>query len=519
MEPGPELVRHWIARAADRNPQKPWIISAEDERGITYGELQRLAGRLAAFLREQRIGPNDRVALLANNSIEHLACYVGVIAYGATICTIHVEMNRHHLDSILPALNPRLIVFEDGLGLDDLLATVSAPRLAIGCWDEIAGRETLYGAVNRYEASDAFFPAGGRHDAVILFTSGTSARPKGVVLTFRELLANAGPTAAGFGLTGDDRIYDFRSFNWCSAQTLSVLPPLERGASVIIGQQFSRRRFFEYIRTYGATIATGNPTTLGMLLNGEALDAEVPGLRFITSSSAPLLIEDWRRFEERFGIRVAQGYGSSETCWIAAHPGEGRRVGTVGKPLAYHDLRIVDGAGQPRAPGESGRIELGGFADNDYRYLGDDGTITIDSRGRFKTGDLGFLDADGYLHVTGREKELIIRGGVNISPLEIDSLLMRREDIIDVATVGIPDAIYGEEVVSFVVPRPGARVDADDLIRYCATVLPAFKAPKRILLSDALPRTERGKLDRKALRERWTRQESACRRPREGGDP
>ena len=512
MEPGPERLRDWIARAANRNPQKPWIISAEDGRSITYGELHRLAGRLAAFLREQRIGPNDRVALLANNSIEHLACYVGVVAYGATICTIHVEMNRHHLDNILPALNPRLIVFEDGLGLDDLLATGSAPRFAIGRWDDRAKGDTFFGAVNRCEASDATIAsAGGRDDAVVLFTSGTSARPKGVVLTFRELLANAPATAAGFGLTGNDRVYDFRSFNWCSAQTLSLVPPLERGASVIIARQFSRSRFFEHIRAYGATIATGNPTTLGMLLNGEDLsrDADVPNLRFITSSSAPLLTEDWRRFEERFGIRVAQGYGSSETGWIAAHPGESRRVGTVGKPLAYHDLRIVDAAGQPLQPGESGRIELGGFADNDYRCLAEDGTIRIDSRGRFKTGDLGFLDEDGYLHVTGREKELIIRGGVNISPLEIDSLLMQREDVIEVATVGIPDAIYGEEVVSFVVPRPGACVDADDLLRYCSAVLPAFKAPKRILLSEALPRTERGKLDRKALVARWTKERSA----------
>jgi acyl-coenzyme A synthetase/AMP-(fatty) acid ligase len=512
MEPGPELVRDWIARAAGRNPQKSWVISAEDGRAITYGELQRLTGRLAVFLRDRRIGPGDRVALLANNSIEHLACYVGVIAYGATICTIHVEMNRHHLDNILPALNPRLIVFEDGLGVDDLLATVSAPRFTIGRWDETAGRDTFFGAVNRCEPSDAFLAdAGGRNDAVILFTSGTSARPKGVVLTFRELLANAGPTASGFGLTGDDRIYDFRSFNWCSAQTLSVLPPLERGASLIIAQQFSRSRFFAHVRTYGATIATGNPTTLGMLRNGEDLsrDAEVPKLRFITSSSAPLLTEDWRRFEERFGIRVAQGYGSSETGWIAAHPGESRRFGTVGKPLAYHDLRIVDDGGHSLKPGESGRIELGAFADNDYRYLGEDGSIRIDSRGRFKTGDLGFLDVDGYLHVTGREKELIIRGGVNISPLEIDSLLMQREDVIEVATIGIPDALYGEEVVSFVVLRPGVRVGADDLLRYCANVLPAFKAPKRILLSDALPRTERGKLDRKALVARWTKERSA----------
>jgi long-chain acyl-CoA synthetase len=242
-----------------------------------------------------------------------------------------------------------------------------------------------------------------------------------------------------------------------------------------------------------------------MLLNGDEPAIAVPSLRCVTSSSAPLPVEDWRRFEERFGVRLAQGYGSSETGWIAAQPGEARRVGTVGKPLAYHRLGIVDGGGQAAKPGEIGAIELGGLADNDYRYLADDGTIRINSRDRMKTGDLGFLDQDGYLHVTGREKELIIRGGVNISPLEIDSLLMQRPEIVEVATVGIPDAVWGEEVVSYVVGRPGARVDADELLRYCGAVLPAFKAPKRILVSDALPKNERGKLDRKALVAQWGR--------------
>jgi acyl-coenzyme A synthetase/AMP-(fatty) acid ligase len=507
MEAGPQLVRDWIARAAARDPAKPWIVSAEDERAITYGALHALTGRLAAFLRDHGVGPGDRVVLLANNSIEHLACYAGVLAHGATICTIHVETNRHHLDGILPALKPRLIACEEGLGLGDLLAAIPARQFVLGRWDDRPGRDTFYGHVNRCAVAGAASETGGeRRDAVILFTSGTSAQPKGVVLTFRELLANAGPTAAGFGITGKDRIYEFRSFNWCSAQTLSALPSLREGASVIVGPRFTRSRFFAHIKAYGATIATGNPTTLGMLMNGDDLDADVPSLRFITSSSAPLVTEDWRRFEERFAIPVAQGYGCSEIGWIAAQPGEGRRLGTVGKPHAYHALRIVDSAGQALPPGGIGRIELGGFPDNDYRYLAEDGTIRVDSRGRFKTGDLGCLDQDGYLHVTGREKELIIRGGVNISPLEIDSLLMQRPELIEVATVGIPDAIYGEEVVSFVVGRPGVAIDADELLRYCGTVLPAFKAPKRIVLSDALPRTERGKLDRKALVARWSRE-------------
>ena len=274
----------------------------------------------------------------------------------------------------------------------------------------------------------------------------------------------------------------------------------------MLAEKFSASRFFQHLREHAITVATGNPTTINILLNSEqtAHRDGLPKLRYITSSSAPLLLEEWKRFEQKFGIPVAQGCGASEASWIAAIPGEQRRLGTVGKPLAYHDLAIVDADGRRLPPGEIGYVELGGLPDHPFRYLGDDGEIKIHSRDRYRTGDLGRLDADGFLMLTGREKEQIIRGGAKISPVEINSYLMQRADIIEAATVGVPDAIYGEEVVSYVVTRPGAGVDAAELLRYCATVLPAFKAPKQIVISSsALPKTERGKLDRKALAEKW----------------
>jgi acyl-coenzyme A synthetase/AMP-(fatty) acid ligase len=505
-EAGPHVLRHWIDRAAARDPDKPFIVSAEDGRAVGYAQFRDLTRRIATYLRGQGIGVNDRVALLSDNSIEHLVCYFGVIAYGATICTVHVEMNRNQLDNIFARLNPKLALYQPGLQLDDLLAQLSAPRMPLGSCAAPAS-DTFFGALARTEPSDAHGPARATDDAVILFTSGTRERPKGVVLSFRELLSNAPPTAENFGMTGADRIYDFRSFNWCSAQTLSAVPPLLCGATLILGQRFSRSRFFEHIKKYGATIATGNPTTLNLLLNGDdKVDREnLPTLRYITSSSAPLTVEEWQRFEQRFGIPVAQGYGSSETGWIAAATGDARRLGTVGRPLAYHALAVVDAEGRRLPAGEIGEVELGAFPDNDYRYLADDGTVKVSSRGRIRTGDLGALDADGFLRLTGREKELIIRGGVNISPLEIDSVLMQRPEVVEAACVGVPDQTYGEEVIAYVVLRAGSRASADDILRHCNAALPAFKAPKRIVLSDALPKTERGKLDRKALVEMWSR--------------
>jgi acyl-coenzyme A synthetase/AMP-(fatty) acid ligase len=504
---GPQLLRNWIARAAARDSAKIWTICADDGRTVTYGQLKDLIGRIATVLRARGLGRNDRVALLANNSIEHLVCYFGVMAYGATICTVHVEMNRNQLDNIFARLKPTLVLHQDGLQLDDLLVTVSAPRLRLGRLDRPAS-DTFFAEVARAAPSAVQTDAGADDNAVILFTSGTSARPKGVVLSYCEHLANIDPTADGFGIVATDRLYDFRSFNWASAQLLGALVPVNRGATLVMAEKFSARRFFQHVREHRVTIAAGNPTTVNILLNSEQ-DAHrdtLPSLRFLTSSSAPLTVEEWRRFEQRFGIPIAQGYGSSETGWIAAAPGEKRRLGTVGRPLPYHALTIVDAYGRALPTGESGQVEIGGFPGHCYRYLADDGGVTVAYIGRIRTGDLGLLDADGFLSLTGREKELIIRGGVNISPVEIDSFLMRRPELIEVATVGVPDAVYGEEVVSYVVARPGAAVDCAELLRFCSDGLPAFKAPKRIVVSTSLPKTERGKLDRRALAQRWNRE-------------
>ncbi len=504
VQAGPALLRAWIDEAARRDPERPYLVSVEDGRTLGYGALAGLARRIAAYLAALGIGANDRVALLADNSLEHVAAYVGVLAAGATICTVHVEMNRTHLGTMLPALRPRLTLSDAGLGLGDLAAHSATHWHPLGRWAPDRG-DGFFAAIAAAPASGNHIAAGPGDDAVIFYTSGTSARPKGVVLTFRELLPNAAAIAAGFGLCGGDRLYDYRSFNWASAQILSALATLSQGATLLLGRRFSKSRFFSDIARYRATIAAGNPTVLNMLLQEPETicSRDLPHLRFITSSSAPLLVEEWKHFEDRFGIRVAQGYGTSETGWIAGCTGENRRYGTVGRPLPYHRLNIVDTAGKTLPQGEAGYVELGGIAGNEFRYVDEDGHIRVNAVGRTRTGDMGFLDADGYLHLTGREKDLIIRGGVNISPLEIDDVLMQIPEIVEAATIGVPEEIYGEEVVSYVVLKPGATLAAADILAHCARHLAVFKVPKQVHFRGALPKTERGKLDRKALVAEW----------------
>ena len=239
---GSNLLHDWIARAALAAPDKTWVVSADDGRSVSYGQLRETVGRFATLLRQRGLGPNDRVALLANNSIEQLLCYFGVMANGATLCTIHVEMNRNQLDNIFERLKPKLILYQDGLQLDDLLAATSAPRLRIGRWDK-PEPGTLFAELARCAPGDPAQAAQPDDDAIILFTSGTSAQPKGVVLNFREYLLNIDPLAAGWGITAADRLYDFRPFSWNSAQTLGALthrqPRRHAGSGrKILGQPF-----------------------------------------------------------------------------------------------------------------------------------------------------------------------------------------------------------------------------------------------------------------------------------------
>lgn len=499
-------VRHLIASNAARMADKTFIESIGQNQAISFRELAQLADRVSSFLSKRGIGVNDRVALLSNNSIEHIIIYLAVIAHGAVICTINVESNITYMGDLLRALDPRLIIDDRELGIN-LPQLENCERVELGNWQN--GKSTGFFAqlsqISEEELSPSMDSCTGG-DACIYFTSGTSDRPKGVILSQSELFDNIDPVAEAFRITERDRILDFRSFNWASAQILSALAPLSRGATLILASKFSQSNYLDWIRDCKVTIAAGNPTIINMMLNRPSplRGTDLPTLRFITSSSAPLIVDEWLRFEEMYQIRVAQGYGSSETGWIAASNESTRRIGSVGKPFAYHDLKIVGEDGDPMESGRVGRVELGGESHREYRYLSFDGSVCSHATGRILTGDFGYLDKDGFLFLTGREKELIIRGGVNISPVEIDGILLRHESIAEVATVGVPDPIWGEEVVGFVVLKQGADESPESILQYAQSHLPVHKSPKTIVLKESLQKTARGKLDRKAIAEEWS---------------
>jgi acyl-coenzyme A synthetase/AMP-(fatty) acid ligase len=503
---------------AEASPDKPFVEAIDRGTAITYGEMSQLSNRMARFLAARGVGAGGRIAVLTDNRLEMPALYFAIQRYGAAFCTINVEVNASHVREMLGRMQPELVLYHEDLDAAALGHGEHADWIPFG--DCVPGGEAsdggLFEALNAY--SDADVPDDPAPDAgagpddlcVLSFTSGTSAAPKGVMHRFGNYFWIADQTIDMWKLTGADRLLEFRSLSWASSHMLCLMPALRVGATILLADRFSRSRFFGWLRDFSPTMVIGVPTVINMLLEHDASAGDVSAtraLRFMSSSTAPLMVEQHKRFEETYGVELVQLYGMSEGGIVASNHVGARRIGSVGRPGLYQNLRIVGPDGEPLPDGETGEIEIGG-AQPASGYLLADGSV--EPIGRLKTGDLGFLDPDGFLIVTGRARDVIIRGGVNIAPLEIDNALAAHPDVREAATIGVPDRVYGEEPVGFVSLKTGSTADNRAILDHCAAALSDFKRPKRIVVLEDIPKNERGKIDRNALAALWERDYSSA---------
>jgi acyl-CoA synthetase (AMP-forming)/AMP-acid ligase II len=489
---------------AAATPDKQALVSVDQGTELTWRGLYEACNQVAAALTARGLKANDRVVVLTDNSLENLILYYGVQRHGATFCTVNVEINREHLHEIVSRLKPSLVLWHDALDPEFLGVGAPGAWAPFGDWGD-AGAGGFFAEAAGFPADEETPEVSGPGDiGVICFTSGTSDKPKGVMHSFDNYLLIGEQTKYLWGLTEADRVLEYRSFSWSSSHQICLNPTLAAGDTLIFAKKYSQSRFFDWIRTYKPSVVVGIPTVVSMLLNREdrADDAAVGTLRFMSCSTSPLLGDQHRAFEDRYGIRLIQHYGMSEGGTVGGNRHDRRRIGSVGEPGLFQNLAIIDENGNPLPQGESGEIEIGG-PQNAYGYLMEDGSVETVRGRRLRTGDLGYLDADGYLYVTGRAKDLIIRGGVNIAPLEIDNAIAKHPDVFEVATIGIPDKIYGEELVAYVAPRPESGLTVAALRAHCESVLPAFKRPRDIVLVETLAHNQRGKIDRRAMAERW----------------
>lgn len=501
-------VASMLREHAETRGDKPFIVSIEeDSRSITFGALWRLSNRLARFLADKHIGPGGRIAVLTGNRLEMPVLYYAIQRYGATFCTINVEVNASHVREMLDRIAPDLILWHEDLDADAFGAPDDS-WVRFGDCDPggtAANDGGLFEALNDFsDADDAPEARHGPDDLCVLsFTSGTSAAPKGVMHRFGNYFWIADQTIDMWKLTDTDRMLEFRSLSWASSHMLCLSPALRVGATILLASRFSRSKFFGWLRDFTPSMVIGVPTVINMLLEHEPAPEDIAAtraLRFMSSSTAPLMVQQHRQFEATYGVELVQLYGMSEGGIVASNHVGARRIGSVGTPGLYQNLKTVAADGADTAEGQVGEIEIGG-AQPAGAYLLEDGTIEpID---RLKTGDLGYLDADGFLTITGRAKDVIIRGGVNIAPLEIDNALAAHPDIGEAATIGVPDSVYGEKPIGFATLRENAQTDETAIRAHCADRLSDFKIPARVIFLDDIPKNNRGKIDRAALTALW----------------
>jgi acyl-coenzyme A synthetase/AMP-(fatty) acid ligase len=301
-------------------------------------------------------------------------------------------------------------------------------------------------------------------------------------------------------------LLEYRSFDWYSAQILSLMPFVQLGLTLCVARRFSRAQFFSWLTQYAVSVCVGVPTVINILLKAPLaveLNA-LAGLRAMTCSSAPLSHLHWREFEKRYGIRLLNLYGSSEAGWICGNSVSRGRVGTAGRAVRRIELAIVDGNGSRLPPGHAGQVVVSG-AKLALGLLRPNGSITPIRGAPYYMHDAAVQDADGMVRILGRMDDQIVRGGVKISPQELEDVLLTHAAVREAAAVGVPDEIYGQEPACFVVACAGSSLDVAALLAHCRRHLPHEKMPKYLYLVDALPRNARGKIQRDLLcRDWWT---------------
>ena len=474
-----------IDRRVTDNPSGPAI--ADSSQRLTNVELLDLVRAGAAHLAELGIGAGDVVALKLTNRVEFVVLLFAAWRLGATITPVNPALTDSEVARQLDDSGAKLHVIEDGAHpIGDV------PALAVSDLRRKPTHEDPAPPV----ADSALL-------ALLIYTSGTTGVPKGVMLDHANLEAMTVMGRDALEVGPEDRCLLILPLFHVNGIVVSILTPLLVGASVVIADRFNPHTFFDTVEKERPTFFSAVPTIYSMLAAlPDDVRPDTSSVRFAVCGAAPASADLLARFEDRFGFPLIEGYGLSEaTCGSTINPvGGPRKAGTVGLPFPGQELRILGADGKPVPPGENGEVSVRG-ANVMRGYLGrPDDTAAVISDGWLSTGDLGHVDEDGYLTIVGRSKEMIIRGGENIYPKEIEDVLAGDPTVLEVAVIGLPDEKWGEVVVAFVQARPGATVDVKALMARCREQLSGYKRPTAIHVLDALPKNTVGKLDKRALR-------------------
>ena len=471
----------------------------------TWRDLDRATAMIANLLGALDLPADSRVAVQTEKSVETLMLYLGVLRAGFVYLPLNTAYQAAEIEYFIGNAEPAVVVCTPkNFGWVSKIAFKAGTRNVFTLGDDRSGT-LLHRAA---QMSDVHVPAVRRADdvAAILYTSGTTGRSKGAMLTHGNLLSNAMTLKAYWGWRpGDVLIHALPIFH-VHGLFVATHGALLNGSKMIWLAKFDPRAIVA--RLPDATVFMGVPTLYVRLLAEPAFMREAcRQMRLFISGSAPLLIETFDDFRERSGHTILERYGMSETSMLTSNPcapGDGeRRGGTVGFPLPGVGLRVHDDKGHPVRSGEIGGIQVTGpNVFKGYWRMPEKTADEFTTDLWFKTGDVGTIDADGYVTIVGRSKDLVISGGYNVYPAEIEGFINEMPGVAESAVIGVPHADFGEAVVAVVVAKAGASLDADALIAALKSKIANFKVPKQLFVVDELPRNAMGKVQKNMLRER-----------------
>lgn len=513
---------HIVERNAKLFPQRPAVESAELR--LCHAELAVRVRQLSSALRARGLGKGDRFSVLSMNTADFLVAYLAASHGGLILNTVNFRLSVSEISWILNDAQPRLLIFEAQYA--EIAAQLRDSVASIKHYVRVGGDEPLPDGVESYEAllaaGDGAAPLTLAHpddDCCLMYTSGTTGKPKGVVHTVRSMASVAEIISSELGLSGATRLLAIAPLFHMGAATLS-LAALYRGGTVILHRAFDADAVIRTIERERITAMHMVPTMVQAVLDSPVRNRhDLSSLKMLMYAAAPMPLALLKRAVAALGPIMVNGYGQTEINMLTllhphqhsldGTPEQVRRLASVGQAHWQCEIRIVDNGGNTVPSGVIGEVTARSSTAMARYWNNDAATAATLREGWIRTGDVGYLDDEHYLFLVDRMKDVIISGGENIYSREVEDALASHPAVHECAVIGVPDAKWGETVKAVVVLSSGETATADELILFCKTQIAAFKAPKSIVFAAELPRLATGKISKQELRSRYAPAETS----------